>query len=113
MSTVKSVDMPLNSVQLEQLPKAEGLKNRKLTTAADVEKAGSGFEALLLHNMLKEMWSSTGSEGLLGENSNESRIFRDMFNQAVADEVAKGEGIGVKKFLKKELTKYQVAASNK
>jgi Rod binding domain-containing protein len=91
--------------------KLETLKNQKVKSAEEVDKAAGGFEALLLHNMLKEMWGSTGSDGLLGEKSNESQIFRDMFNQAIADEVVKGEGIGVKDFLKKELTKHQVAAS--
>lgn len=91
--------------------KIDTLKNQSVKSAEEVDKAAGGFEALLLHNMLKEMWGSTGSDGLLGENSNESQIFRDMFNQAIADEVVKGEGIGVKGFLKKELTKHQVAAS--
>jgi Rod binding domain-containing protein len=82
------------------------LKNQKITTPGEVDKAASGFEALLLHNMLQEMWKTTGSgEGLLGENSNESQIFRDMFNQALADEISEGDGIGVKQFLKNELTK--------
>ena len=84
------------------------LKNRKITSPDEVDKAASGFEALLLHNMLQEMWKTTGtgdSEGLLGENSNESQIFRDMFNQAIADEISEGDGIGVKHFLKNELSK--------
>lgn len=85
--------------------------NKDVKTKAELDKASSGFEALLLHNMLKEMWGSTGSGGILEENSNEMQIFRDMFNQAIADEVVKGEGIGVKKFLKKELSKYQDGAS--
>jgi Rod binding domain-containing protein len=91
--------------------KTENLKNQALGTEKEVDKAASGFEALLLHKMLQEMWSTSSEDGLLGENSNQSMIFRDMFNQAVADEVVKGEGIGVKKFLKKELSKQGLAAS--
>lgn len=100
-------------VQQAMLPDEKNLKKRKVDTPEDVNKAASGFEALLLHNMLQEMWKTTGSEGLLGENSNESQIFRDMFHQAIADEIAEGDGIGVKQFLKKELTKYGASASNK
>ncbi len=85
--------------------------NKELKDKVALEKASSGFEALLLHNMLKEMWGSAGQGGILDENSNEMNIFRDMFNQAIADEVVKGEGIGVKKFLNKELSKSQDVAS--
>ena len=79
--------------------------NPGVKDAAALEKASSGFEALLLHQMLKSMWETVHSEGLLGENSNQSEIYRDMFNQAVADSVSEGRGIGVKEFLNKELIK--------
>ena len=97
----------MSEAQLTQ----KGEINKDVKSKAELEKASSGFEALLLHNMLKEMWGSTGQGGILEENSNEMNIFRDMFNQAVADEVVKGEGIGVKKFLNKELSKHQGGAS--
>lgn len=93
-----------------QMPKKTDL-DKEVKSKAEIDKASSGFEALLLHNMLQEMWGSTGQGGILDENSNEMNIFRDMFNQAVADEVVKGEGIGVKKFLTKELSKHQGGAS--
>jgi len=98
------------ALQEAQLPQNNDL-NKQLKSEAELEKASGGFEALLLHNMLKEMWGSTSSGGILEENSNEMNIFRDMFNQAIAEEVVKGEGIGVKKFLKKELSKSQDGAS--
>ena len=93
-------------------PDQNNLKKQAVTTPAEIEKASSGFEALLLHNMLQEMWKTNGTDGLLGENSNEAQIFRDMFNQAIADEISEGDGIGVKHFLKKELTKVGSPASN-
>lgn len=95
-----------------QADAGKSLKNQKIDTPQEVDKAASGFEALLLHNMLQEMWSTTGSEGILGDNSNEAQIFRDMFHQAISDEIAEGDGIGVKNFLKKELSKYKDPASN-
>ncbi len=98
------------AIKEAQLPSKAEL-NKEIRSKAELDKASSGFEALLLHNMLKEMWGSTNSGGILDENSNEMNIFRDMFNQAIADEVVKGEGIGVKKFLNKELSKYQDGAS--
>lgn len=87
------------------LAKAKELQNQKLNSEKEVNKAASGFEALLLHEMLKAMWSTVQTTGLLGENSNEAQIYRDMFGQAVADTIAEGQGVGVKQFMKKELLK--------
>lgn len=87
--------------------KALDLKNRNMASEQDIEKASSGFEALLLHQMLTEMWETVEHTGLFGEEGNEAQIYRDMFNQAVSDEVAKGKGIGVKEYLQKELSKDQ------
>ena len=85
--------------------KAENLASQKIDSQADVDKAAGGFEALLLHQMLKEMYSSIESGGVFGENSNEAGIYKDMFVQAIADSVSSGRGIGVKDFLRKELVK--------
>jgi len=87
------------------LKKAENLASAKLESEADIDKAASGFEALLLHQMLKEMYSSIEGSGVFGENSNEAGIYKDMFVQAIADTVSSGRGIGVKDFLRKELVK--------
>ncbi len=81
----------------------EAQKTKALKEQKDVEKAAQGFEALLLHQMIKEMWATVGTTGLFGENSNEGQIYRDMLNQAIADSVSEGRGIGVKEFLKREL----------
>jgi flagellar protein FlgJ len=83
---------------------AENLRKRLPSSQKEIDKAASGFESLLVHKMLQEMWSSS-EEGIFSENSNQARIFRDMFNQAVADEISKGEGMGVKQFISKELSK--------
>ncbi len=87
------------------LKKAEMLAARALKGEKDVEKATAGFESLLLNEMLKAMWESVETTGLLGEDSNEAQIYRDMLNQAIADNSAKGRGIGIKKYLKSELAK--------
>ena len=82
-----------------------------ISSEKELDKAASGFEALLLHNMLKEMWESVDSGGsLFGEDSNASQIYRDMFNQTIADKISEGKGMGVKEFLKRELHKYQDAS---
>ena len=73
----------------------------------DMEKATGGFEALMLQEMLKSMWNTVEFSGLLDENSFESGVYRDMLNQAIADSVSEGRGIGVKEFLSKEIAKIE------
>jgi Rod binding domain-containing protein len=73
-----------------------------------IEKAASQFEALLLHQVMKSMWESAntfGDEGLLNENNSQSQMFRDMFNQEIADQISSGKGVGMKQFLVRELSK--------
>lgn len=93
-----------NANRLKQLTE-QGLKSDK-----EVEKAAGGFEALMLHNMLKAMWETVDSTGMLGEESNQSQVYRDMFHQAISDVVAEGRGIGVKEFLTKELKQTETAS---
>lgn len=97
--------------QRNQLEKAKSLASKNLKSPEEVDKAAGGFEALLLHNMLKAMWETVDSAGLFGEDSNQAEIYRDMLNQAIADSVAEGEGIGVKEFVKKELLKMENESS--
>lgn len=103
---------PLDSSQHNAaLDKAKSIQSRALKSDEEVEKAASGFEALLLHQMLKSMWETVETTGMFGEDSNQSKIYQDMLNQAVADSVSEGRGIGVKEFVKKELLKQSDDAS--
>ncbi len=104
-SLIDGVSAASLAQQNEQVERAKLLGNRNLKSEAEVEKAAGGFEALLVHEMLKAMWSTVHTTGLLGENSNQSQIYQDMLHQALADNVSEGRGIGVKKFLKEQLIK--------
>lgn len=64
-------------------------------------KAATEFEALLLQQMLQSMWTSVPKDGLLA--SNEEATYRDMFNEAMAKEIAEGQGIGVKDVILREI----------
>lgn len=70
----------------------------------EVEKAAVQFEAMLVKQMLGAMWQSVPKEGLLS-GSNEEEIFRDMLNEALAETVAKSQGIGIKAVIRGELQK--------
>jgi flagellar protein FlgJ len=71
---------------------------------AEVENAAQQFESLLLSQMLKSMWQTVPDGGMLS-GSREEEIYRDMLSDAMGDEIAKGQGIGVKGVLAKELYK--------
>lgn len=85
--------------------KLKSLKNQDIRSEKELEKAAAGFEALLLQQMMQSMWSTVEFSGMFNEEGNQASIYRDMFNQAIADETAKGRGMGVKEYVKQQLTK--------
>lgn len=91
------------SLATKGLTEAKSLEKRNISSEKDIEKAGSGFEALLLQQMLKSMWATVETTGLMGEDSHAGQMYRDMFHQAVADSIAEGKGIGIKDYVEKEL----------
>ena len=97
--------------QNQQINKVRSLSKQEIKSEKELEKASSGFEALLLHQMMQSMWATVDATGLLGEKSNQAEIYQDMFQQSVADSVSEGRGIGIKKFLRKELLKTMKTAS--
>lgn len=77
--------------------------------AKEIESAASQFEALLLHQMLSEMWktvprSQEAGYGLLS-GSKEEEYFRDLFTEGLSDTLAKGQGIGIKQVIAREMYK--------
>jgi Rod binding domain-containing protein len=59
----------------------------------EIVKAAQDFEALLLQQMFSSMWKGTV------ETSNEESLYRDMLNQAIAEEMSKGRGLGLKEMV--------------
>jgi Rod binding domain-containing protein len=66
----------------------------KVDTPEDAKNAGKQFEALLLQHMFASMWESIPSDGLLS-GGKEEEMFRDMFNQAIGEEMSKSQSIGI------------------
>ena len=100
----------MSATQNLDAAKAEKLKNQELKSKEAVNKAAGEFEALLLHQMMKEMWKTVEFNGFMGGDSNEAQIYRDMMSQAISESAAEGRGIGVKEFLSKELFKLDTAS---
>ncbi len=87
-----------------ELVKSQGiaLKAKNATTPEAQEKAGQEFEALLINQMMKSMWSAIPNNGMLS-GSREEEYYRDMLNEAIAKDVSEGQGIGIKQVILKEL----------
>ena len=84
--------------------KAETAKAGEMSDAqrAEVEQAATQFEALLVNQMVKSMWSTVPKGGLLS-GSREEELYRDMLNQSLSEEIAKGQGVGIKEVIMREL----------
>ena len=82
---------------------ANGLKDlrHKETTLAEQEKAAQQFEGLLVQEMMKSMWATVPSEGMLS-GSKEEGYYRDMLSEALSDDISKGQGIGIKQVVMRE-----------
>lgn len=68
----------------------------------DPAEAATQFEALMLHEMMKSMWKTVPKEGLLS-GSQEEETYRDMLNEAVAQSIASGKGVGIKDVIAKDI----------
>ena len=98
-----SMDLDLSAKNLQ---KAKNLSKQEFADEKKLNDAVNGFEALLLHEMFKSLWQTVETKGWFGqEETNEAKIYRDMLNQALADSIAQGKGIGIKDIIRKELTK--------
>ncbi len=86
---------PSQASELQQTRKPKPL-------AQDPEKAAEQFESMLVKQMMDSMWSAVPKEGLLS-GSNEESMYRDMLNEAVANSIAQGKGIGVKDVILKDI----------
>ena len=116
MSEIKTIgkmnpaDLAEISAGSRGVESAKALEKQALKSEKEVDKAAGGFEALILQEMFKSMWSTVETSGLMGEDSNASQIYTDMFHQAVADSVSKGRGMGLKQFVKHELVTHELAS---
>ena len=104
MGSKIEIPLPASFEAMPAAQKAEGiaLRGRHADTPEAQKKAAAEFEGLLFQEMMKSMWQSVSNEGLLS-GTKEEGMYRDMLNEAVAKEVADGQGIGIKQVIMKEL----------
>ena len=77
----------------------------------EIESAATQFEAMLVQQMLKEMWAAVPKNGLLS-GSHEEEVYQDMFQQILAEHIATKQSIGVKDVIIRDI-KATEARNNK
>jgi flagellar protein FlgJ len=85
---------------------AKAVEGRKPMQHTELEKAATQFEALLVGEMVKSMWATVPSEGILS-GSNEEEMYRDMFNDALAQNIAEGPGLGIKRVVMEDMQRLE------
>lgn len=79
--------------------------NSRLTSRANLNKAGQKFESVFIGMMLKSMRKANLGEGLF--DSKNSETFRDMQDKQVADSMAAHQPIGIGKAMTEFLARSQ------
>lgn len=80
----------------------EKIESPEAQKASERLKAATQFEALLLQQMLQNMWRSVPNEGNLS-GSREEGMYRDMFTEAVANDIASKQSLGLRDQVVKEM----------
>lgn len=61
----------------------------------DIKKAATQFEGLLVQQMLKSMWATVPHEKGSITGSHEEEMYRDMFQEALATQIAEHSSLGI------------------
>lgn len=85
-------------------PDAKGITQgaRPLDETLRMKEAARQFESMLVHEMMKSMWSTVPKDGIIS-SSNEEDTFRDMMSDAVANTISEGKGMGVQEVVLKDM----------
>ena len=93
---------------MRALPQNLTLKNQ---TSAAARKAATEFESIFLGQMLRQMMSGVGTNGIMGGGQAE-KIYRDMMVDEMGKSIAQGGGIGIADQLYAEMIKQQEVGSD-
>ena len=87
-----------------QASKVANLAKSSAAHDKEIEKAGTQFEALLVHEMIKSMWSTVPKDGMLS-GSREEELYQDMLHEQLANSIAEHQSIGVKDVIISDIKK--------
>ena len=102
----KAAELALNSQKDQAITalkqKGQAFEVKSPDSPAEVEKAATQFEAMLLQQMFNAMWSTIPKNSLFG-GGREEEYYREMFNEALAENVAENQSIGVKEVIARDI----------
>jgi Rod binding domain-containing protein len=97
---VAQITSSLGSAPARELTAANPAERRSSNTAAERKKVAAQFEAVLVRQLLSQ---SVGS--MLGGGSAVSgTVYGDMLTDALAQKLTAGQGLGLGRFIEKQLT---------
>lgn len=70
----------------------------------ELKEACKGFEAMFLNMMFKQMRATVPTDTLFGE-SNAKKIYQDMYDEKLTENIADSGGVGLADMLYKQLSK--------
>lgn len=101
-------ELKLRQSRVEQtLGQERGSKVRapgEKRSEAEIDKAATDFEALLLNTMLQSMWNTVPQSGMLSGTREES-LYRDMLNEQLAESMATHQSLGIKEMIARDMRK--------
>ena len=100
-------DIPSTTQPLAQPTAGISTDNSRLTSRANLKKAGQQFESVFIGMMLKSMRQANLGDGLF--DSKNSETFRDMQDKQVAESMAAHQPIGIGKAMTEFLAKSRKA----
>ena len=75
-----------------------GISSNSVGREAQLKKACADFESIFIYNIFKSMRKSLPQNGLFG-NSQEQKVYKSMADQAMAENIARGKGMGLGELL--------------
>ena len=106
---VNTLDIATISVQNEN---KASLKHTGRSEEQKLKAAAEAFESFFISMLFEKMQKTTGGEGLFGKGTS-GEIYSQLFNQALGDQFAKQNGIGVAKMLLENLHKKEARSAEK
>jgi flagellar protein FlgJ len=79
-------------------------KPKSVPLTQQPQEVARQFEALLVKQMIDSMWSTVPKGGMIS-GSHEEGMYRDMLNEALAQSISEGKGIGVKDVILNDINK--------
>ncbi len=84
-----------------------GALDPKAASEAKARKTAQDFESMFLEQTLDRVFSSSGTEGPLGDNGTGGAVYRSMLVKEYAGNIAKSGGVGIANQVYREILKLQ------